>query len=512
MRRFSRIGLVFLALTVPLLFAASASSAGEPRLWIAELGSAKYAVREAATRNLDKLGEAALPALQAALAHAETPLEVRMRAANLVERIETRAAITSAIAGRKLHLKLDNQPVNSALKHLGALSACSFSMADPTSILAQRRITLDTGEVDFWQAFDRLCEHAGICEADAVQANAAAGDAGGNVSIGGFGGFAEHPLAPEFPLFRVMAPVAALKKRAVLAPTCYQGAFRVRAADADAKTRLPGEPATAGFILEISPAPALAWKGANLVRIRGAWDEHGNRLDVVATPRNEVADDPLLGGPPVDLGRLGSRVMPPAPKSNQVTVAFTAGNLAPTLLKKVEGTITIDVFVMRRAFTIPDVAAAAGKQFAVGDGGFITVAGVERKPRALELEIREKPDRQAQQSGHAPRLARTRDGTLYVLTPDAGASARFSVKPSNLPAVQPATSSQSLVPGLGSNLDSLWSLSYEVHASAQGPLALVFTTPRLTAVEVPFTLHDVPLTPNPRLAGFVAGGVPIEVK
>jgi WD40 repeat protein len=66
---------------VPLLDAAQRK---EVDRWIEELGSGQFAVRQKATRELEKLGERAVPALRAAL-KMKSPLETRRRVAQLLE-------------------------------------------------------------------------------------------------------------------------------------------------------------------------------------------------------------------------------------------------------------------------------------------------------------------------------------------------------------------------------------------------------------------------------------------
>src|SRR5262245_5772989 len=79
----------------PLLVALSAwadpSQAEEIARLIRQLGSERFEEREAATRRLDALGEAALPALRRA-AGGDEDIEIRRRAAALVRPIERRLA------------------------------------------------------------------------------------------------------------------------------------------------------------------------------------------------------------------------------------------------------------------------------------------------------------------------------------------------------------------------------------------------------------------------------------
>ena len=95
-------------LAVLLLIAASphASTSDTPEELVAKLGSAKYLERESAHAALDKLGEAALPALRDGIKSANA--EVRSRSFVLLQRIEDRVEAAKAVAGTKLRLKYDD--------------------------------------------------------------------------------------------------------------------------------------------------------------------------------------------------------------------------------------------------------------------------------------------------------------------------------------------------------------------------------------------------------------------
>jgi hypothetical protein len=73
-------------LIAPLIFLlALAVEAGEIDLLIEQLGSDKFAVREAAEKKLEKIGEPAVPALQKASRNSD--LELRLRAVRIIETI-----------------------------------------------------------------------------------------------------------------------------------------------------------------------------------------------------------------------------------------------------------------------------------------------------------------------------------------------------------------------------------------------------------------------------------------
>src|SRR5262245_9188319 len=94
-----------IAATAGLLFLAiHPSHAGEApnlRTLVKQLGSAKYAERDAASKALDKLGAAALPDLMEASRQGD--FETRRRASLLYQKIQDRLLAAEALKPRMVH-------------------------------------------------------------------------------------------------------------------------------------------------------------------------------------------------------------------------------------------------------------------------------------------------------------------------------------------------------------------------------------------------------------------------
>ena len=95
---------------------------------ITQLGSKSFSWRESAMRTLDALGLPCLAELKKA-AHGNDP-EVRRRAEILVEAIERRQQSARLLAPLKLHLKLDDVPLEQAVSALAAKSGFAVHL-DP---------------------------------------------------------------------------------------------------------------------------------------------------------------------------------------------------------------------------------------------------------------------------------------------------------------------------------------------------------------------------------------------
>src|SRR5262245_14024246 len=145
---------------------ASAEDADQINKLIKQLGSSKFTERDKAKRELEAIGEAALDALRKAVKSGD--LETSRRAAELVQKMEGKITRDNLLAPKKLHLKLKDTPVPEAVAQLAKLSGYTIEILGDRAALAKKTVTLDTGETTFWQAFDQLCQKAGLVETSAA--------------------------------------------------------------------------------------------------------------------------------------------------------------------------------------------------------------------------------------------------------------------------------------------------------------------------------------------------------
>jgi hypothetical protein len=133
---------------------------------IDQMGSGDFDVREKATASLEKIGLPALPALKKA-AQSED-VEIRRRSTDLVTKIEKKNEAARILAPKKVHLVYKDTPLPEALADFTKKSGYAISLIDPEGKLNARKVTLDTGMVTFWEAFDKFCEKAGLVESDEI--------------------------------------------------------------------------------------------------------------------------------------------------------------------------------------------------------------------------------------------------------------------------------------------------------------------------------------------------------
>jgi hypothetical protein len=136
---------------------------------VRQLGASKFADRERAQRELRAIGVPALDALKNA---SRDDGEKGRRARELVVELQQKALIDQVLAPKNVRLNLKDTPVIDAVDELVRQSGYNIQIQGEVAGLAKRKVTLDTGVTTFWQAFDQLCDKAGLVEIPAQTPNA----------------------------------------------------------------------------------------------------------------------------------------------------------------------------------------------------------------------------------------------------------------------------------------------------------------------------------------------------
>ena len=126
---------------------------------IGRLGSTKFQERAAAQKQLEALGSPALGPLKKAMQTGN--LEMSLRAGELVRKIEEREFHAAMLAPRRVRLRVADLPVVEAVAELAKASGYAIRV-DGIPSNPGKKVTLDTGDVTFWEAFDKLCAQAGL--------------------------------------------------------------------------------------------------------------------------------------------------------------------------------------------------------------------------------------------------------------------------------------------------------------------------------------------------------------
>src|SRR5262249_22142197 len=131
---------------------------------IEKLGSGDYEDRDAATKELEKIGEPALDALRKAADSKDA--EVRKRAGALVSKLDKKLEAAKFLTPTTIHLTYKNTPVGEAVADFAKKSGVTIVLQDPAGKLKDRKVTLDTGKTTFWDAYEQFLEKAGLTEYD----------------------------------------------------------------------------------------------------------------------------------------------------------------------------------------------------------------------------------------------------------------------------------------------------------------------------------------------------------
>jgi RNA polymerase sigma factor (sigma-70 family) len=300
---------------------------------IDRLGSNKFAEREKAAQELDRIGLPALDALRRA-AQGNDP-ERRRRAEDLVKKIEEREQAAALLRPKRVHLVYKDTPLPEAVADFQKQSGYELTLSDPAGKLRKRRITLDTGDVTFWQALDQFCGKAGLVEAQTPTAQ-------DNARL-------RLPSSPSLdppwkgPGPRPINPQAAAGQRPGGARGIILADGKPSALPADDRTavRVRAEPARIAIEdriplgLRITPEPRLPRLDIVAIDIQKAVGDQGQDLRPVA------AGGKASSTPPAN--RPLSFTEPAAPGGSIDLALFYLKKVAKpaTSLKELSGTITV---------------------------------------------------------------------------------------------------------------------------------------------------------------------------
>jgi hypothetical protein len=323
-------------------------------------------------------------------------METARRTADLVRRIEEKVQVAALLAPRKVRLKLKAATVQEALAELTRQSGYALQLEGDRTAVADRRVTLDTGETTFWEALEQMCGQARLVERPAQAAGHAANLYSKEPPVLGRarplirrvaprgGAQAPVPLPPpvqmqiqEFGILR-MQPPAGPAGQIVLTPGDPTKRHVSQAGSVRVVLR-PGSPGPDGklpdhrLLLEVSAEPRLA--GFQLVGTPGvlkAIDDQGQTLrpsQDVDRPENAADFDPQLYLP------YGQSL----PVRRSATVSLRKGEKPAQALKELSGTLTAQVTLPNEVLaSIENVLKEDGRSADGKNGGTLRVNSVEK--------------------------------------------------------------------------------------------------------------------------------------
>jgi hypothetical protein len=450
---------------------------------VAQLSSERYEEREAASEALDAIGPLALDSLRGAL-KSPSP-ETRKRAGDLVQRIEKRLETAELTQPKMIRLVYNDTPVTEAVQDMARKTGFPIQIEGDQTKLANRKITLDTGEIPFWQAVDQFCEKAGLVERGSVPIAESAKVA-----------YEQREYAIRKMVIMQDGSMGSARPEALVfldgklppAPTYYGGAVRVRVLTRAAQT---------GGVLtvEISPEPKVGVRNILSVRVEKVLDEQGNELK---TPL------PYINGPD-EIGDLEMQW-----RGGIGNSAYVNGNGAGDLsmrvplrldvasggktLKEIRGYVGADVLTPPiPLITMDNILDAAGKTVEGKNGGSFKVSEVKRDDKGqvtLRVAV-EKPPPASVFSGVLVRgrgIRRRGIGVEERSTDPIVLGRVLSLMDEKDQAFKLTAVEEKQLEAPGA---VEYQLTFQPPEGAAKAMKLVFLGRRRTTIDVPFVLKDV---------------------
>lgn len=458
--------------------------------FIEQLGSEQFAEREAAMKALDEIGPLALEALKKATASSDG--EVVRRAHELVERLERRVETTRALEAPKLRLVYNDLPLPDAIADFAKKTGFPVQVDEKEkAALAKRQLTLDTGEVSFWEAYEMLCEKAGLVERPSAQLPYSGTSDTYGAYLWKSGYASSYPPAPDSKFFLI-------EGKRPLAPTHLAGTLRIQAPPS--KGPVPGASPRDGealFPLEVSSAPGLDLQEVVSLRVHRAVDTKGQAL---TQPGAFLGSENIshIGAYETIVIVDGMTEMSGTPRLSrqQIPLRLQVGSQRSQRIQELHGTFAAVVLTPPKPIlTLDNIMKSAGQTAKGTDGGLLKVldAKDDHGKVTLQVHLDVPPDNSGLWSPAGVAATRKRaivirnmmvanqNGSLYTLPRD------LSLLDTRGQVIPPHEVKQ--LPG---NDGKSFEMTYLLQ-KGQEPSQMIYTARRRVLVEVPFTLKDIPL-------------------
>jgi hypothetical protein len=470
------------------------------------LGSGVYRDREAATRELDALGAAAVDALRRAVA--STDPETRRRAGELLEQINERLATARILTPSTVDFKYENKPLAEAVADFNGRTGATISLYEASKFRGRTITAATPGPVPFWDAVELFCRKADLKEWDGATRLDVA-----NVPQ------AAPPLAPQFrgQIFiarsgrrlNVPAPNAMILQDGPgpVFPSCRSGAVRVRVLPIGTPVEGLGQVAADEVILplQVSAEPKLHWQRTVDIRIDRAIDERGRLLNASPAARDQGSEEDEAIFWQVN----GMLVQSQGHRAGPVGVRVQRGDKPAARLAELAGTIVAQVRLSEPLARVDAPLKASGQAFHGTAGVSLKITSANRANSgevAIGMELSLPTDVQLAANGAGvmamPGQLQIQAGVIRqmrgaaepnILAPGATEFMGLSLEDSKgkrFTAVRGGTTESRFTPEAAVHQ---LTATFKPAEPGQEPIRLVFTATRPATIEVPFLVKDVPL-------------------
>lgn len=485
-----------------------------PDQLVLELGSRSFQVREQATKSLIMAGPSALEYLQKASKSSDA--EIRRRAGLALERIEKEMDTARLLKPHRLHLVYRDTPVTEAVADFAKKSGFPLPFEGDRVRLAHRKITLDTGEVTFWEALELFCRAADLVERRGLSPQNAGGQAVSAQEM-------EKQLLQRR-MIRKGIPIPPAHVdfgRLVLVegqenlPTCQWGAVRVRAlgSSSHSQTQLKSSE-EALIVLEISPEPSVDWRGVLAVHVDKAIDDQSREVEpiaeVVSSASGNVVD---WGGGAVafnlamannailfagDLENAGTQ---PTPSSREFMLRLKKNEAAAKVLREIRGVVFAQVQTPNEPVIKADkILQAEGKTFKGPENSYLKVHEARKTDGGrIKLRVTLRAPLLSEEAtammGGAIFVRRFNGRMAFMAQQEAEkvAAHNLSLQDANGRECH-LVETEETTQANGMEVTQEFHLVFQSPQGLGEPARLVYTGHRLVTVEIPFTLKNVPLS------------------
>jgi hypothetical protein len=490
----------FLAL---LVLGGGSLAAADPVELVRQLADKRFAAREAAAKELLKLGAAALPAVRDARDATDDPA-LRERTDALIPRLERIADSERILRPIKLKLDYKDVPLSQGLEDLKQRTGIPLQLLPERVANLQRPVTLK-GEFTPWEAVERFRLAANLVEDHRndlpLPKNAnttTVQDLSGRRTVYSAipNGGAAFYTPSTAPILLADGPGNALPAnrsqtvRVLALPHFFPGNTVVRGSG------------TVNIHLDVAPLPNLNWIGTTKVRVLHAEDEDGRPvfgdersppLTVSAFPYQQIQWGGGIWMQMQDGSMSTIAIEQPGRNPRLAPVTLRTDDRSIKTLRKFSGIVVGEVFNPSMPIvTIDDLPKSVGR--------------VLEGPNGMKLSIVEYREGT---SGDVIVKLRAEMPQFWQMQGLAGLRGRFATEDMNIGSIQnrlkftdsagkPCRPQQLRASYSGSN----WTQTYESQlrfpsssppVSAGPPVKVVLTGTRFTTVEVPFSFENVRL-------------------
>jgi hypothetical protein len=418
-------------------------------------------------------------------------------------RLDTARALTPL----KVHFTCKDMTVTEAVAAFAKQTGHPINLTGNVNNLANRRITLDTGDTSFWEAYQQLCAKAGIREMEVPEQPQPNGDiyGGRNIRVmrGGLRGNVVYYGGPRMALDETLVlEDGAAQPGAVV----RSGSLRIRsiAPKSAVFADLPDGGKQITLNLEVRSEARMELMELIGVRITRATDPSGRKIRS-ASDYTQNGPSGLLDPDMQFLVMQGAMIYDggsPAGATRQAPITVTIDGKAVPSLGELSGVLAARVKTAPEALiAIDDLSKAVGNSKTAADGSEIKITECKREDDGLfkvkvELKssaLRASPEEQMLMTGMGRGRGLANPGAVQ-LNKDDPQSVPFKLFNVDGKPLQLVTGEMQIM--ANNDVSRVFSMVYKPGEKDSAPAKLEYIGRREVLIEVPFTLKDVPLLPN----------------